>query len=243
MFPRPDFFAGARLNFAENLLFPEGIVDTDIACITVTEDGNSSQTTWSELRESVRQCSNALRASGVKPGDIVVGFISNHVQSLVAMLAAATIGAIWTAISLENGVAAALDRFGQLEPAVLFVDDGMIYNEKQWSSIEKASEIVEKLKAKGLKLVVMITKINKDRMMDRLKSTDITTIEYDDFLKRYLITNPPYFRFCPILMILLALQMHLLTLSSCLHLTLSTFFSLVVRQVFPRPLCTAHWEH
>ncbi|KAH6950146.1 hypothetical protein DER45DRAFT_588282 [Fusarium avenaceum] len=183
MFPRPDFFAGARLNFAENLLFPEGIVDTDIACITVTEDGNSAQTTWSELRESVRQCSNALRASGVKPGDIIVGFVSNHVQSLVAMLAAATIGAIWTAISPENGVAAALDRFGQLEPAVLFVDDGMVYNEKKWSSLDKALEIVEKLKAKGLKLVVMITKINEDGIMDRLKSTGITTTEYEDFLK------------------------------------------------------------
>lgn len=209
MFPRPDFFAGARLNFAENLLFPDVILDTEVACITVTEDGNSSQTTWNELRESVRQCSNALRASDVKPGDIIVGFVSNHVQSLVAMLAAATIGAIWTAISPENGVAAALDRFGQLKPTVLFVDDGMVYNEKQWSSLDKALEIVEKLEAKGLKLVVMIKKINEDGMMDRLKSTGIATTEYDDLLKRYLIINPPRFRFCPILMILLALQMHL----------------------------------
>jgi acetoacetyl-CoA synthetase len=209
MFPRPDFFAGARLNFAENMLFPDEILDTDIACITVTEDGSSSHTTWAELRESVRQCSNALRASGVKPGDIIAGFVSNHVQSLVAMLAAATIGAIWTAISPENGVAAALDRFGQLEPSVLFVDDGMVYNEKQWSSLDRTLEMVDKLKVKGLKLIVMIRKINEDGMMDTLKSTGVMTREYDNFLERYLVIDPFRILFFPILMILLALLMQL----------------------------------
>uniref|UniRef100_A0A0D2YCH6 Uncharacterized protein n=1 Tax=Fusarium oxysporum (strain Fo5176) TaxID=660025 RepID=A0A0D2YCH6_FUSOF len=103
------------------------------------------------------------------------------------MLAAATIGAVWTAISPENGVAAALDRFEQVEPTVLFVDDGMIYNEKQWSSLDKTMKIVDRLRFKGLKLIITIKKINEDRMMDNLKLMGIETREYDNFLERYAI--------------------------------------------------------
>ncbi|EWZ77404.1 acetoacetate-CoA ligase [Fusarium oxysporum f. sp. lycopersici 4287] len=99
------------------------------------------------------------------------------------MLAAATIGAVWTAISPENGVAAALDRFEQVEPTVLFVDDGMIYNEKQWSSLDKTMKIVDRLRFKGLKLIITIKKINEDRMMDNLKLMGIETREYDNFLE------------------------------------------------------------
>ncbi|KAI7762990.1 hypothetical protein LZL87_011133 [Fusarium oxysporum] len=183
MFPRPDFFSGAKLNFAENLLFPDGILESDTACITVTEDGNSETTSWGELRESVRQCSNALRASGVRPGDVIAGFISNHVQALVSMLAAATIGTVWTAISPENGVAAALDRFEQVRPTVLFVDDGMVYNDKQWSSLDKVLEIVDRLRLKGLKLVITINKIDKDRVMEGIELTGVETREYSNFLE------------------------------------------------------------
>lgn len=189
MFPRPDFFSGAELNFAENLLFPDGILESDTACITVTEDSNSESTSWGQLREFVRQCSDALRTSGVRSGDVIAGFFSNHVQALVSMLAAATIGAVWTAISPENGVAAALDRFEQVEPSVLFVDDGMIYNQKRWSSLDKTLKIVDRLKLKGLKLVITINKINEELMVDGLKGMGIETREYDSFLKRYAIQD------------------------------------------------------
>ncbi len=74
----------------------------------------------------MRQCSNALRATGVKPRDVVAGFVSNHVEALVAMLAAAALGAIWTGISPDNGVSAVLDRLVQIEPKVLFADNGTI---------------------------------------------------------------------------------------------------------------------
>lgn len=189
MFPRPDFFSGAQLNFAENLLFPDGILESDTACITVTEDGNSETTSWGELRESVRQCSNALRASGVRPGDVIAGFISNHVEALVSMLAAATIGAVWTAISPENGVAAALDRFEQVGPTVLFVDDGMIYNDKQWSSLDKVLEIVDRLRLNGLKLVIAIKKIDKDRVMEGIELTGVEIRGYSNFLERYAVED------------------------------------------------------
>ena len=129
IFPRPDFFVGALLNFAENLLFPANahVDESSTAVITATEiDGDIRTTTWAELREAVRKCSNALRAAGVKPRDVVAGFVSNHVEALVAMLAAAALGAIWTSISPDNGVSAVLDRLVQIEPKVLFADNGTV---------------------------------------------------------------------------------------------------------------------
>ncbi|KAI1348651.1 acetoacetate-CoA ligase-like protein [Xylaria sp. FL0043] len=200
IFPRPDFFSGALLNFAENLLFPENahVEESSIAVITATEvDGEIRTTTWAQLREAVRQCSNALRAAGVKPRDVVAGFVSNHVEALAAMLAAAALGAIWTGISPDNGVSAVLDRLVQIEPKVLFVDNGTIYNGKPWSSLEKASQIVKELKA--LELVVLIKNIPEaqPRLQD-LKSTEsVVVAEYESFLSSSPANEPLRFEQLP----------------------------------------------
>ncbi|KAK6949847.1 hypothetical protein Daesc_008169 [Daldinia eschscholtzii] len=166
MFPRPDFFAGTLLNFAENLLFPENadVNESSTAIITVTEvEKQLVSTTWAELREAVRQCSNALRAAGLKPKDVVAGFVSNHHQALVAMLSAAAIGAVQQMANVltvrrqrllfknpDNGVSAVLDRLVQLEPKVLFADNGTVYNGKSWAGTDKISQIVDELKSKAL---------------------------------------------------------------------------------------------
>ncbi|KAI0906744.1 acetoacetate-CoA ligase-like protein [Ustulina deusta] len=185
IFPRPDFFAGALLNFAENLLFPENahVSESSPAVITATEvDGEVRTATWAQLREAVRQCSNALRATGVKPRDVVAGFVSNHVEALVAMLAAAALGAIWTGISPDNGVSAVLDRLVQIEPKVLFADNGTIYNGKPWSSMDKAAQIAKELKT--LELVVLIKNIPEAELrLQDLKSTNsVVVAEYENFL-------------------------------------------------------------
>ncbi|KAK6834833.1 hypothetical protein PG987_009527 [Apiospora arundinis] len=184
MFPRPDFFAGSLLNFAENLLFPGNVDEAAPACFTVTEtDGEAVTTTWAELREAVRQCSNSLRACGVQPKDVIAGFVSNHVQAIVAMLGAASIGAVWTGISPDNGVSAVLDRLAQIEPRVLFADNGMTYNGKPWSSVDKTLQIVEKLKTNGLKTVVVINNIKADLGLDELKAQGVSAVDYGSFLK------------------------------------------------------------
>lgn len=175
------------LNFAENLLFPENVKvdESSTAVITVTEvDGQLRATTWAQLRHAVRRCSNALRAAGVQPTDVVAGFVSNHVEALVAMLAAAAIGAIWTGISPDNGVSAVLDRFIQIEPKVLFVDDGTIYNGKSWPSVDKAAQIIKELKT--LELVVVIRNIPDAGFQPAdLRSSDaVVVVEYEDFLNR-----------------------------------------------------------
>lgn len=160
MYPRPDFFAGARLNFAENLLYPAAaaaggnamaddvqIVDeAATAVITVTERPEERRdTTWAELREAVRRCAAALRAAGLRPGDVVAGFVSNHVESVVGMLAAASVGAIWTGISPDTGVSAVLDRLAQIGPRVLLADNGVVYNGKEWPGAAKTVEVAAAL--------------------------------------------------------------------------------------------------
>ncbi|KAI0390414.1 acetoacetate-CoA ligase-like protein [Xylariaceae sp. FL0594] len=191
MFPRPDFFAGARLNFAENLLFPANtdIDEHSVAVTTVTEvDSHLRTTTWAQLREDVRRCSVALRAAGLKQGDVVAGFVSNHVEALVAMLAASALGAIWTGISPDNGVSAVLDRLAQIEPKVLFTDNGAVYNGKSWSAMDKTAQVVAALKS--LEVVVVIRTIpdvetqlqGYDLDQARGSAGALLVVGYDDFL-------------------------------------------------------------
>lgn len=187
MFPRPDFFAGARLNFAENLLFPAE-VEVDAAAtavLTVTErDGDAKETSWAALREAVRQCANALRAFGLAQGDVVAGFVSNHVEALIAMLAAASIGAVWTGISPDTGVSAVLDRLAQIGPRVLFADNAMVYNGKEWSSKDKTAEVVQELGKKGLELVVVIETVRGGEMgIEELRGVAKQVDGWDEFLK------------------------------------------------------------
>ncbi|KAI2638249.1 acetoacetate-CoA ligase-like protein [Xylaria nigripes] len=200
LFPRPDFFAGARLNFAENLLFP-GNCDVDessIAAITATEvDSQLRTTTWAQLREAVRKCSNALRAAGLRPNDVVAGFVSNHVEALVAMLASAAVGAIWTGISPDNGVSAVLDRLVQIEPKVLFADNGTIYNGKSWPNLDKTAQVIGELKA--LQLVVVINNIpDAQPQLQSLQGTSSTVIaDYESFLNSSPANEPLRFEQLP----------------------------------------------
>lgn len=188
MYPRPDFFGSARLNFAENLLFPPTETPIDpsaTAVITTTElPGDLRSTSWAELREDVRRCAAGLRAAGLTSGDVVAGYVSNHVEALVAMLSAASIGAIWTGISPDNGVSAVLDRLTQIAPKVLFADNGTVYNGKEWSSTAKTHEIVSALAKSGLETVIVINNIKGELGIDELKTLGVkTAVEYKPFLE------------------------------------------------------------
>ncbi|KAK4204468.1 putative acetoacetyl-coenzyme A synthetase [Triangularia verruculosa] len=201
MFPRPDFFEGARLNFAENLLFPANadVDENAVAVITATEDDNAlTETTWAELRDQVRRCSNALRAAGVKENSVVAGFVANHVQALVALLSASTLGAIWTGISPDNGVSAVLDRLVQIRPQVLFSDNATVYNGKEWSGKAKTLEIVEVLKQHGLETVVIIKGLpHFETGLDEYRNLGVKAEEYDAFLSSSPADEPLVFSQLP----------------------------------------------
>lgn len=149
LFPRPAWFAGARLNFAENLLFPlipggEEVDGQSVAVIAVTETGRES-VTWDQLRERVRECRAGLKGLGVGVGDRVAGYVGNHANALVAMMAATALGAVWTAVSPDTGVTAVVERLVQIEPKVLFADNAVGYNGKVHRVLEKVGEVVAKL--------------------------------------------------------------------------------------------------
>lgn len=126
-FPGAKWFLNARFNFAENLL---GQPSDELAIIARLENGQRRTWTYKELHQDVSQCVSLLRSLGVQQGDRVAGFMPNIGETVVAMLATTSIGAIWSSCSPDFGINGVLDRFGQIEPKVLFACDGYFYNGK-----------------------------------------------------------------------------------------------------------------
>src|SRR5438034_409695 len=106
------FFPEARLNVAENLLKRRG---GDDAIVFRGEDKIGRRLTWDELHAEVSRLQQALEAAGVKPGDRVAGFVANMPEAVIAMLATASLGAIWSSCSPDFGIQGVVDRFGQIE--------------------------------------------------------------------------------------------------------------------------------
>ncbi|KAL9072138.1 MAG: hypothetical protein Q9161_003759 [Pseudevernia consocians] len=145
MFPRPAFFEDARLNFAENLLYPTCNPNEDSFAVIEANETTRNYVTWRELRERVRELSVALRTLGIREGDCVAGYVANHCNALLAMLASTSIGAIWTAMSPDTGAHAVLDRVRQIQPVVLFADNAVMYNGKVYEVHDKLKDIAQEL--------------------------------------------------------------------------------------------------
>ncbi|KAF2087845.1 acetoacetate-CoA ligase [Saccharata proteae CBS 121410] len=176
MFPRPTFFKGAELNFAENLLFPPSNPNPDdLAIIAATETGREN-VTWKQLRERVRRCQAGLTAAGVKEGDRIAGYVANHPNAVVAMLASASLGALWTAVSPDTGVHAVLERLRQIEPVVLFADNFSLYNGKTHPVLPKVAEIAASLPT--LKNLVIFPIVGGDDEAV-LQSTPLDSVKCD----------------------------------------------------------------
>ncbi|HWZ60738.1 MAG TPA: acetoacetate--CoA ligase [Gemmatimonadaceae bacterium] len=138
----PKWFPSARLNYAENLLRGAG---DDVALIAWTEDGPRRTLTYGELRAEVGAVAGALLAHGVRAGDRVAGFLPNCPEAVIAMLATASIGALWSSCSPDFGVTGVVDRFGQIAPKVLFCVDGYKYNGKSIDLLDRAAEVRSQL--------------------------------------------------------------------------------------------------
>jgi acetoacetyl-CoA synthetase len=137
--PGAKWFEGASLNFAENLLRYN---DDHTAIISSSEDKSDVTLTYKELNELVAACSFGLRKLGVKRGDRVAGFVTNIPETIIAMLAVTSIGAIWTSCSPDFGIQGVIDRFGQVKPKILFAIEEYQYNGKLINCKEKIEEIV-----------------------------------------------------------------------------------------------------
>ena len=126
--PGARWFPGTRLNYAEHALRRRPGDDDIVAVTAVGEDGTTTKTTWAQLRAEVAALAAWLRGVGVQQGDRVVGYLPDSTPTLVAFLAAASVGAIWSACAQDYGAGGAAARFAQLAPVVLFAADGYPWN-------------------------------------------------------------------------------------------------------------------
>ncbi len=153
--PGTRWFPEARLNFAENLLRRR---DRSTAIVFWGEDRLKTTVTYAELYAEVSRLSQALRAAGVKAGDRVAGYMPNVPGTVIAMLAATSLGAIWSSCSPDFGVQGVLDRFGQIEPKVLFAADGYFYNGKTIDLVDRLKDIAGNLPSVEKVVVVPYTR-------------------------------------------------------------------------------------
>ncbi|MCW3479277.1 acetoacetate--CoA ligase [Neisseriaceae bacterium JH1-16] len=171
------FFPEARLNYAENLLRYR---DDKLAVAFWGEDKTKREWSHRQLAETVSRLQQALTATGVKSGDRIAGFMPNMPETLAAMLAATSLGAVWTSCSPDFGTDGALDRFGQTEPTVLFCPDGYWYN-------GKAIDIADKLVAinaglPSLQATVVVPYLGRAAELAALLEGGVTL---DDFVAPY----------------------------------------------------------
>ncbi len=140
--PGTSWFPDARLNFAENLL---RFRDDRPALAFAGENGSRRTLTYAELAEQVARTAAGLAAAGVEPGDRVAGYMPNIPETVIAMLAASSLGAVWSSCSPDFGVQGVVDRFGQIEPKVLFTASAYSYNGKPFDCLDRVSTILESL--------------------------------------------------------------------------------------------------
>ena len=160
--PGAQFFPGARLNLAENLLRRR---DDKDAIVFWGEDKVKRRLSFRELHDQVSQCAQALKAVGVKEGDRVAGYVPNMPEAVIGMLAATSLGAIWSSASPDFGVKGVLDRFGQIEPVVLFAAEGYFYNGKGFDCLEKIEEILREMPTVKRAVIIPYTRDTKGRTL------------------------------------------------------------------------------
>ncbi len=149
--PGAKWFPDARLNFAQNLLRRR---DTGDALVFWGEDKVKRTLSFLDLYDEVARVADGLRQLGVKPGDRVAGYLPNLPETIIALLAASSIGAIWSSCSPDFGVQGVLDRFGQIEPVVLFTVDAYWYSGKVVDVMPKVRLVADKLPS--LKRVIVV---------------------------------------------------------------------------------------
>ena len=173
--PGAEWFSGARLNFAENLLRYR---DDRDALVFKGEGQDVRRLTYGQLYDAVARLSHSLRDAGVDVGDRVVGFMPNMPETIIAMLAATSIGATWSSCSPDFGIKGVLDRFGQIRPKVLFTADGYFFKGKAIDTLGRVEDILKDLPS--IAKVVVVPYTHEDPDISRLPHS----VCYADFVSK-----------------------------------------------------------
>jgi acetoacetyl-CoA synthetase len=165
--PGARWFEGTSLNYAERVF--AGKDDGQVAILHASELRELEQLTWAELREQVAAVAAGLRSLGVEPGDRVVAYLPNIPEAIVAFLAGASIGAIWSSCSPDFGPASVIDRFAQIEPKVLFAVDGYGYGGKRFDRRQVLAELQAAMPS--LERTVVLPYLDPDPDLSALRNT------------------------------------------------------------------------
>ncbi len=170
--PGAKWFEGARLNFAENLLRYR---DDRLALVFRGEDKVRRTLTYAQLYDEVARVAKALKDAGVTSRDRVAGFVPNMPESIIAMLAATSLGAAWSSCSPDFGIKGVLDRFGQIRPKVIFTADGYFFKGKPLDSLERIADIISQIPSVERLVVMPYAQIQPD--LNAISKA----VLYDDF--------------------------------------------------------------
>ncbi|XZF76736.1 acetoacetate--CoA ligase [Bacillus sp. AL-1R] len=156
--PGAKWFTGSKINYAEHVFRNDQGDQT--ALIFQSEITPKTEISWKELKEKTGLVANSLRELGVKPGDRVVAYMPNIPETIIAFLACASIGAIWSSCSPDFGTSSVIDRFKQIEPTILFAVDGYSYNGKVQNRLSSVKELQSELPT--LKKTILVPYVNFD---------------------------------------------------------------------------------
>jgi acetoacetyl-CoA synthetase len=170
--PGACWFPGARLNFAENLLRYR---DERTALVFRDEGGETERISYRELYRRTAALARALKGCGVVPGDRVAGFMPNIPETVIAMLAATSLGAVWSSCSPDFGIRGVLDRFGQISPKILFTADGYRYNGRPFDSLERVRGIAAAIPA--VERIVVVPYLAESPYIENIPRA----VRWDDF--------------------------------------------------------------
>ncbi len=186
--PGARFFPDARINFAENLLRPDRVTDDGDALVFWGEDKVKRKLTFRALAGEVSRAQQALAAAGIGEGDRICAIVANLPEAIIGMLAASSLGAIWSSCSPDFGVKGILDRFGQIEPKVLIAIDGYYYNGKTIDIRDKLAEVRGMLPS--VQRVVVVSYVVAEASLQAIESA----VRWDDFVRPFAPASPKFLR-------------------------------------------------
>ncbi|KAI1292330.1 Acetoacetyl-CoA synthetase [Halotydeus destructor] len=177
----PKWFEGAKLNYAENLLEHPGLPEDKVAVYIASESSPTRSLTFDQLRQKVKSFANALLHHDVQPGDRVCGFLTTSEESLIAYLATAAVGAIWSSTSPDFGATSVLERFQQIQPKVLIAVDVVYYNGKVLDQLAKLEDVYAGIPDLGT-LILCTSELSNDEKVSKFLNLKPNAKELDSFL-------------------------------------------------------------
>ena len=166
--PGAKWFEGAELNYAEHIF--RGKDPDEVAVFHASELRPLAEIRWGELRGRVAAVAEALRALGVERGDRVVAYLPNSLEALIAFLASASLGAVWSSCSPDFGPSSVVDRFAQIEPKVMFAVDGYRYGGKDFDRLDTVAEVAAQVPSLGR--IVVVPYLSASPELSRLEDRD-----------------------------------------------------------------------